>query len=164
MLVLLIMAAQPVQSAAPVGCEHLDEKHVTSLVKRTDNEVDINPYNAPSLGDLVKYWKRTCSNERYNTSKYIVRRLSSLLSHREVDIAIASMLVDVGPNLKASRRDLDAAISTATARENAEFEASRHIGPQSGRTVSYSLRCVKIKMLTGHLDWKYCLYINRFSF
>lgn len=167
MLALLIITGHAIPSAAPAErpeCARLDEKQVASLTRRAVNEIDTNPYDAPSLGELAKYWNRTCSGQRYEASQHIVRNLSSLLSHHEIAFTIARMLIDIGPNLKASRRDLDAAIAAADLREDAMFKASGPLVPTSGRVLSYSLRCVRIKMLTGRLDRKYCSYIINSGF
>jgi hypothetical protein len=70
------------------------------------------------------------------------------------------MLLDVGPNLKAACRDVESAFRIQTAQEDTQAKKTGYIMPESGRLLSYSLKCLQVKMNTGKIDQTYCRYIR----
>jgi hypothetical protein len=163
MLLIMVLASHSMPitiSPDPCDCRQLDQRYFESLVERVEESIYITPDGLQSLGNLVKYWKSTCPKQRFAVSRSTVKKLSHLLARQPAILPVSSMLVDIGPNLRASRSDVNAAIKIQTAREDAAFMASSPIRPTTGRIVSYSLRCVREKMSTGRLDWRYCSYIR----
>jgi len=142
------------------SCKHLNTKYVSSEVMRINDVIYLNSsYGVRLLGALERYWKCVCSDERYHTNKHIVLTLSKLLQHEEGILSSTAMLFDIGPNLKAARNMVDAAIFTENAREEIRFQASAPIMPETGQTLSFSLECIRHKIITGEIDQNYCRYV-----
>jgi hypothetical protein len=151
MSIFLIMA---VLASAPTGaptCEHLSASEVSSLVKLASQPGFAGDWY---FGDLVKYWRGTCADDRFRASKRTVKELSGLLQGRIPLVSL--MLLEVGPNLSAARRDVDAAIPGQTAREDAMMKAAWPIVPESGMGLANLLKCVRHKIDTGKRDPMLC--------
>jgi len=156
MSILLILAAFIQSPTEPQTCEHVDERKVSSLVKRASDTWYSSESFRP-LAELANYWRATCSNDRFRASKRTVKELSGLLHNQLTRQLVSQMLLSVGPSLSAARSDVDAAIVDQTWREDALMKASAPITPEAGIGVADLLRCVRHKMDTGNLDSKFCL-------
>jgi hypothetical protein len=162
---LFLMIAKPNQTIAESGmprCEHLSPKRVSLEVSHIANIIDLTPiYANRDLGNLKTYWESTCATERLKAKWSIVRQLSSLLSREQAILTVSSMLVDVGQNLSAARRNVDNAIRLQSAREDARMRAASPIMPGSGYALSYALKCIRVKIATGSLVPHFCRYLGR---
>jgi hypothetical protein len=151
MSIFLIMAALASNPADAPTCERLSAREVSSLVKLARQPGFTGDWY---FGDLVKYWQRTCPDDRFSASKRTVKELSGLLQGRIPLVSL--MLLDVGPNLPAARRDVDAAIPGQIAHEDHLMKASAPIAPENGMGLAKLLKCVRHKMDTGERDPMLC--------
>ena len=151
MSIFLIIAAFASTPTDVPTCEHLSSREVSSLVKLARQPGFTGDWY---FGDLVRYWRGTCPADRFRASKRTVKELSGLLEDRIPLVSL--MLLDVGPNLSAARRDVDAAIPGQIAHEDALMKASAPIVPESGMGLAKLLKCVRHKIDTGERDPMLC--------
>jgi len=152
----------PLQGAPPDGdahCDTVDPRIVEARVAATLATTDERD-SSDELDLLQVYWESRCTRDRRAAQALIVEALARLLERRSSRMGAASMLLDVGANLRHARHSLRRALTDVTGRDRFVREASGGLLTNYA-LVSTSLRCVLRKIRTGMRDPDLCRFIDR---
>jgi len=106
------------------------------------------------MAGLGNYWMVHCASGRQNARPAVVREIARLLAAPETRFLAATMLVDVGHNLKRVRPDLEVALTDERARHERALRANFPWVPNHHRLTA--LECVERKLLSGEIDQELC--------
>jgi len=156
---LILFGLNPVPAnAVNVECRPLDE---AMIERRVDRILSVPGRDAQTeeLSLLASDWKAHCPEARENASGAIVVSLGRLLDRRGSRLTAASLLVDVGPNLRHVRRAIRRALADEKRRDRAALRASFPVIPTTYRIASTSLRCLLNKIRVGTRDAVLCRFL-----
>jgi hypothetical protein len=141
-------------SQDPGSCTRYDPAVFAERINSVHDAKDSREKLA-SLGQLSRYWRETCRDERNNTSKESIAKLSRLLDDPVNTFVVSSILLDAGNNRFALK-----AVKAAVTR----YEIRRHrypLPPGIIQNTSWdALICVQQKIETGREINRYCRVIR----
>ena len=151
-----VVLSQAVPLASP-DCSPLDPYEMTL---RVDGVMEARTETAirDRVVSVFEYWDLRCAAAREAPSPAVVTELARLLSRTESRIAAATMLAEVGSNLRYARGAIIIALNDER-RLNREVRRMKlALLPSGYGTTATSLRCILKKSRTGRKDPRLCRF------
>lgn len=153
----IIIASLSIHVAGPasVPCRPIEPAAIESSVSSVLASSDWHE-ESEEIYSLQDRWLAHCPESRREASRPVVTALARLLRRPGSRLAAASMLVEVGPNLRYVRRDVRAALADQQRLDRRNARSAVGLLPADQGVVAMSLRCLLSKIRTGQRDAVLC--------
>lgn len=111
-----------------------------------------------AIADLQHYWRTRCLEARNEAPPNIIRSLGRLLKVPAARLAVAGLLLDVGPQLSAIRSEVHAATLDQHRIEELNRKAiyPYPLLPATYNDIYNAMRCLSTKIRTSRVDGTLC--------
>jgi hypothetical protein len=145
--------------AATEPCGELDQSIIRSNVEAILRAPDWRAA-AEQIYVLDEYWFTRCVRAREAANRSTVALLARLLQRPATRFAAASLLADVGPNLRYARPEVERALRHQMRIDRRARRTASGLLPGNYQLIASSLNCVLTKIQTGLRDRVLCRAID----